>query len=471
MKNLLILTFLYSSLVQAQTFTIFENNKKNRVLFDYNDPNSLVSMLVQNQGLITSNGCTGMIFSNENKHSISGLKSFSCKGEPWEIWDDANGTMTLLNRDSDSEKFDDWYTRLTTQGNAPDYDPEVFGGLTTLTRTDKLILEKQYNMTFVGFSIKLPPEIGYYDVHNIELIIVNANNIYFAKKSPYENKFFICLRLTLEELAQLGRFDYLNEELSKKITGKLREFQLQKREIDSPELIAYAIVEYWNQHRNENLFDSFNEDEFKYYKKSSSIKRIFPGRKWEIWDDANGTITMLIRDSDSEKFDDWYTRLTTQGSAPDYNPEVFTALTRSDKLILEKQYEACVENQALRQPDEESTYWVDYPNPAIYLQRNFETDSTGKFTTKFSQLLITERLDNKKGYSQKPQVLMAFGDTDNSINQEILDLLKEELMLFEMKQNFAWKKIISENKSRIIQSDELKKLIHCWEINEYGIDY
>ena len=274
MKNLLILTFLYSSLVQAQTFTIFENNKKNRVLFDYNDPNSLVSMLVQNQGLITSNGCTGMIFSNENKHSISGLKSFSCKGEPWEIWDDANGTMTLLNRDSDSEKFDDWYTRLTTQG-----------------------------------------------------------------------------------------------------------------------------------------------------------------------------------------------------SAPDYNPEVFTALTRSDKLILEKQYEACVENQALRQPDEESTYWVDYPNPAIYLQRNFETDSTGKFTTKFSQLLITERLDNKKGYSQKPQVLMAFGDTDNSINQEILDLLKEELMLFEMKQNFAWKKIISENKSRIIQSDELKKLIHCWEINEYGIDY
>ena len=67
---------------------------------------------------------------------------------------------------------------------------------------------------------------------------------------------------------------------------------------------------------------------------------------------------------------------------------------------------------------------------------------------------------------------MAFGDTDNSINQEILDLLKEELKLFEMKQDFAWKKIISENKSRIIQSDELKKLIHCWEINENGgIDY
>ncbi len=469
MRNLIIFTFLFSSFVQAQTFTIFENNKKNKALFDYNDPNSLVSMLVQNQGLITSDGLQCEL-SSEGFYSIDGLKNYALSGEHWEIeGDDANATKTVLLRNSDSESFDDWFTRLTTQGDVPDYDPEVFGAL---TRTDKLILEKQYNSALVGLSIKLPPVNCYYDVHDIELIFVNANNIYFAQKSAYENKFFICLQLTLEELAQLGRFDYLNEELSKKITGKLREFQLQKREIDSPEYPVYAIEEYSNQHRNATLFDDFNKDEFKYYNQSSSIKRIFPGTQWEIQgDDVNATMTILTRDSDSEKFEDWYMRLTTQGSAPYFDPEVFGYLTRTDKLILKKQYEACGENQALLQPDSELTYWVDYPNPAIYLQRNFETDSTGKFATEFSQLLITERLENKKGYSQKPQVLMAFGDTFASINQEILDLLKEELMQFEMKQDFAWKKIINSKKGRIVKNDELKKMIHCFEINDNGIEY
>ena len=470
MKNLIIFTFLFSSFVQAQTFTIFENNKKNKALFDYNDPNSLVSMLVQNQGLIIASDEIPCELSSEGFYSIDGLKNYALRGEWWEIeGDDANATRTILMRYSDSESFDDWYTRLTTQGYAPDYDPEVFGAL---TRTDKLILEKQYNSAEVGFAIKRPPVNCYYDVQDIELIIIYANKIYFARKSAYENKFFICLQSTLEELAQLSRFDYLNEELSNKITVKLREFQLQKREIDTPEYPAYAIEEYSNQHRNATLFDDFNEDEFKYYNKSSSIKRIFPGTPWEIeGDDVNATKTMLIRDSDSEKFDDWYMRLTTQGTAPDYDPEVFGYLTRTDKLILEKQYEACKESLALRLPDSELTYWVDYPNPAIYLQRNFETDSTGKFTTKFSQLLITERLENKKGYSQKPQVLMAFGDTYNSLNQEILNLLNEELMQFDLKQDFAWKKIINSKKGRSVKNDELKKMIHCFEINDNGIEY
>jgi hypothetical protein len=479
MKNLLILIILFSSFVQAQTFTIFENNKKNKALFDYNVPNSLVSMLVQNQDLLTNFGCgNGMIkgLSNESLHSVEGLKSFSCPGEPWQIeGDDENVTRIILIRDSESESFDDWFNRLTTQGKEPDFDPAVFG---PLTRTNKIELEQQYNLATAGFTIKRPSPIGYYDVNDIELIILNTENVYFAKKSQYENKYYICLQLTLNEVNQLGRFDYLNEDISKKITSKLREFQLAKREIDAPENPIYAISEYWIPYRQANLFDDFNEDEFKYYNKSSSIKRIFHGAIWEIeGDDEDLTKSILIRDSKNESFEDWFIRLTTQGVAPDFNPEIFGSLLRLSekgkfsKETLKNQYELCGETQPLHYPNPELTYWVDYPNPALYLKRNFSSDSIGKFNTIFSQLLFTERLANKKGFSQKPQVLMAFGEPEYSINQEILELLKEELMSFVIKQDFAWKKIISANKGRTIKSDELKKLIHCYEINENGIQY
>jgi hypothetical protein len=473
MKNLLILIILFSSFVQAQSFTIFENNKKNKALFDYNDPNSLVSMLVQNQGLLTNSGCNdGLIkgLSNESLHSVEGLKSFSCSGEPWQIeGDDENATKTILMRDSESESFDEWFKRLTTKGVEPDNNPSVFG---SLIRTDKLILAQQYNLAPAGFSIKRPPLIGYYEVNDIDLIILNANNIYFAKKSLYENKYFICLQLTLEELCQLGRFDFLNEDLSKKITSKLREFQLAKREIDAPEYPTYAISEYWNPYHQANLFDDFNEDEFKYYKKSSSIKRIFQLGIWEIeGDDEDATKSVLIRDSKEESFEDWYKRLTTRGVTPDFNPEMFGSLTRMDKNILKAQYEITQENNALKMRDIEATYWVDYPNPALYLKRNFSFDSTGKFNTIFSQLLFTERLDNKKGYSQKPQVLMAFGDRFSPILEEISELLKEELAPFDQNEDFAWKKIINSKKGRSVKNDELKKMIHCFEIDENGIQY
>jgi hypothetical protein len=80
-------------------------------------------------------------------------------------------------------------------------------------------------------------------------------------------------------------------------------------------------------------------------------------------------------------------------------------------------------------------------------------------------------LANKKGFSQKPQVLMSFGDTYNSLNQEILNLLNVELMQFDLKQDFAWKKIINSKKGRSVKNDELMKMIHCFEINDNGIEY
>ena len=106
-----------------------------------------------------------------------------------------------------------------------------------------------------------------------------------------------------------------------------------------------------------------------------------------------------------------------------------------------------------------------------YLKRSFWKDSLGKFKTNFTQLLFVERLNNKKGYEQKPQVLMSFGRGDYSVSQEILDLLKSELAPFNLNKEFAWQKIISNRKGNKISNEELKKLIHCYDINENGIEY
>jgi hypothetical protein len=107
------------------------------------------------------------------------------------------------------------------------------------------------------------------------------------------------------------------------------------------------------------------------------------------------------------------------------------------------------------------------------LKRTFSKDSLGKFKTNFSQLLFTERMNGKKGLGQKPQVLMSFaeGYEYSSISPEILELLKPELNPFNLKKEFAWQKLISNRKGKSISNEELKKLIHCMDIDENGIQY
>ena len=196
MKKLIFLLFL-ANVAFSQKYVVFENNKKNKALFDYNDPNSLVSMLVQSRDkIIANNTRDGMITTGANEyslHPIDGLSSFSVLGPVWEIeGDDNDATRLILVRYSDSESFEDWFKRLTKTGVEPENNPDIFG---SLTRMDKNILRNQYEKCTANQPLRFPNEIGYYDLNHIDLIVADSSKIYFARKSPYENKHFICLNL------------------------------------------------------------------------------------------------------------------------------------------------------------------------------------------------------------------------------------------------------------------------------------
>jgi hypothetical protein len=293
----------------------------------------------------------------------------------------------------------------------------------------------------------------------------------------------------MEELNKFERIDFLNKDISKSIIQKLREFQLKKR--DNDEMTNYIepdpsfdISEYWTQ---SDLFNVHDEKEFKTYKKTSCIKNLIPGRIWTIRDPNNPGNELVLRKESDMSFQKWVDSLTivtptSLVQVQDNNPNfsVYEEITiwnfsPENKAILKEQYDKALVGQPLKHPDFEAIYWVDYPDPAVYLKRRFWKDTLGNFNTSFSQLLFTERLENKRGYSQKPQVLMSFGESDEyeygSISPEILDLLKPEFIPFNLKQEFAWQKLISNRKGKLISSEELKKLIHCFEIDENGIQY
>jgi hypothetical protein len=478
MKKLIIFLFL-SNIVLAQKYVVFENNKKNKALFDYNDPNSLVSMLVQSQAKIIS-----FISPNSNStdideysiHPIDGMLNYS-KMPPteWEIeGDDINRTKIFLYRESDYESFEQWFYRLTTKGTEPENDPLIFGAL---LRIDKLVLENQYNEAKAGEILFFPKILAYYDIFNITKIIISSDKIYFAKKSPYENKYLICLELYLDKLSLLGRTDYLNNNVTKDICSKLRKYQLEKMKDETSEEQKYSLSKYYsyngkfNEQRGE-LFKDYDENEFNMYK-NNTISKTFTGSKWII-KSIVGDILTLTRNSNQEIFEDWYKRLTIIGDSISYNPYDYEDLKILNRVDLKQQYNKALEGMAIMLPNYDLAYWVDYPDPAVYLKRSFSKDTLGKFKTNFSQLLFTERLNNKKGFDQKPQVLMSFGEGEEygtPISPEILDLLKVELAPFNLKKEFSWQKIISTRQGKKIGNEDLKKIIHCYDINENGIQY
>ncbi|MFY7944576.1 MAG: hypothetical protein ACOVNZ_08325 [Crocinitomicaceae bacterium] len=480
--KLLFLTLIIANLAFSQKYVVFENNKKNKALFDYNDPNSLVSMLVQNKEKIISQNRFEMISNGNSEysiHPIDALSSFSVSGEPWsyEVVPDGefDPVSVTLMRDDDNESFETWLERLTTLGADAQRGPELYQALMSV---DPVILKKQYENARGGTYIKFPDNIIYYDLNTIDLIIADSSTIYFAKRSPYENKHFICLKLSLDYLNGLERLDYLSEPLSKIISSKLRDYQIKKRELETSEFPSYSLIQYSALNEQVGLFNSFDENEFKIYEKTSAIKKIFPKGEWKyevVPEGEDDPVSVaLMRDDDNETFDAWLERLTTQGADAQKGPELYQVLMALDLVILKKQYENARGGTIIKYPDLEEIYWVDYPNPSIYLKRNFSKDSIGKFKTNFSQLLFTERMNGKKGFSQKPQVLMSFGEGEEygaPISLEILDLLKAELAPFNMKKEFAWQKLIATRKGKNLSNDDLKKLIHCYDINENGIEY
>jgi hypothetical protein len=89
---------------------------------------------------------------------------------------------------------------------------------------------------------------------------------------------------------------------------------------------------------------------------SKKINRKFsfggPGEPWEIQgEDENATKSTLMKESKDESFEDWKTRLTTKGKAPDFDPAVFGPLERIDVSSIKPQYDAAVEGTALKSPD------------------------------------------------------------------------------------------------------------------------
>jgi hypothetical protein len=511
MKKIILLLFL-ANVAFSQKYVVFENNKKNKALFDYNDPNSLVSLLVQNREKIKGISCgsshnfgynslsVGTTIHEEGMHPIDGKSSFFCPQGVWEIDDPNNYGSTIPLRKGTNPTFKDWIDSLTlvTPNSLVEVQNEnssltVFDQLSILMMDDRLKkdLEHQYNLTKPNSLLRRPDIIKYLDLDQIDLIFLDSSNVYFARKSPYENKQFITLILSMEELDKFERIDFLDAVASKSIITKLREFQLKKRETDEivssfsgiePELI-YDISEYESEGY---LFNVYDENEFNIYKKTSSITKLVPGGLWTIPHPNNpGSELALIKESNAS-FQHWIDSLTivtpnslveVQYNDPNYTVYDQLSIWMYDNRIrkdLERQYNETPVGSPIKRPNFEAIYWVDYPEPAVYLKRSFSKDTLGKFNTRFSQLLITERLNNKKGFNQKPQVLMSFGYEEEygaPISLEILDLLKSELAPFNMKKEFAWQKIISNRQGKKISNDELKKLIHCYDIDDTGIQF
>ena len=151
----LMINILFQGLFFSQNYAVFENNKKNKSLFDYGDPNSLVSLLVQNQNKINEylrdeyidNG-----FSNPASDNVfsSGLQFIRIKGQPIEVFLAESQINQILLKSGKS--FDTWYDSLLngpyvirTMEGISDYDD--------LERMDKEMLRSAWNKSFEGMEL------------------------------------------------------------------------------------------------------------------------------------------------------------------------------------------------------------------------------------------------------------------------------------------------------------------------------
>jgi hypothetical protein len=138
-------------------------------------------------------------FSDPAYRSLINRKlSYGGPGEPWEIeGDDENATKTTLMRTSETESFDDWFNRLTTQGVAPDNDPEVFGAL---TRSDKVSLKMQYEAAKEGFSLKRPDVVQYISSQSITAYNIKEDWFFDKERSMLDRRIIA--------IAPVGRLSY-----------------------------------------------------------------------------------------------------------------------------------------------------------------------------------------------------------------------------------------------------------------------
>lgn len=469
--------------VFSQTYVVFEKTAKNKELYDYSDPNSLVSVLMENKHLFDRNPDCAV--DEMAIHPTDGMFTSSLLGSSWEIYQPNSLNTVILTREFENETFEQWFERLTTRGDSTFFDPVDYEQLKFEPIEE---LRTAYNKAKQYLPLRRKPVSYFYDLREIDLIFMDSVTVYFAKKSPYDSKHFISFKISKESLLTLSResnwansFAHFEKRLlvsdndKQNILNKLQEFQRTNMELDkfSPDN-NYNNV--WESDFNMNLFtnvaDYADPTFFLYRNGKKLVSKTFQGENWSIlgWD--SNEEYLLTKEYENETFDDWYNRLTTVGDSINFNPEEYGALTLQFKDILKKQYDLTAVGNPIKRPDFESVYWVDYPNPDVYVNCQYVQDSVGKgFRLIPYQIIITERLDNKKGGNSKPLVLMAFGHEDYTFPKEIEGLLQQELKPFFLKKQFAWMDRIQKGKGKKIDADALKQMIHAYEINSKGINY
>jgi hypothetical protein len=508
MKKQLITLFLFSiGFTFGQDYFVFEKNKKNRSLFDYDNPNSLVSILVQNQDIITDKlresdpyidllGCNNF---------LSGNLDFVYPREQFVIPSDG-GELIL---DKSNVTFKKWLDSLLDQNN-----PEVLSSIEDgaggyLSKYDMLnhykqnpkdlrILEASWNEANDGNILKRPKMYGHYDVYNISLIVTDSINIHFFQMSQFENKYTLCLTLPISFLNELHKINFIDEQLSKKIYDKLRDFQIKARDIDQKEnqdeFSNRSIYPYITSGQSD-LFKELDEFEYGKLLEMSSIKMTYKRSPWFV-NSPDGYEIPLIK-GDRNTFQDWLSSLLI---APEEMSSVEDGaggfLSRFDDLnsIMSdakraKELEISWNEQkesgdVLLTPQRYGVYWIDNPNAKLYVKTRFnranglpkdsvgslkntvDQKSIGAFKTEFVDILFTNSLneENVESVKQlKPSVIMSFGAKTGSLSEDILKLLEEELTPLNLTKEFDWFMTLNNQKNKVKSSSSLKLLIHCSE--------
>lgn len=485
---ILMINILFQGLFFSQNYAVFENNKKNKSLFDYGDPNSLVSLLVQNQNKINeylrdeyiANG-----FSNAASDNVfsSGLQFIRIKGQPIEIFLAESQINGFLQKRGKS--FDTWYDSLLNNPNVP-RTIDNLSDYNTLEFMDKEMLRSSWNKGKDGFVLLYPDIIEpKYSIANINLIIVDSTYIYFAQKSIFENKHIVCLKLPISLIHGFDRVDFIPEEISKVIYSKLREFQIKQKELEkNTEFPVYALSPYETETSDGmgELFSSLYESQYNRLIKTNGIKNTVKGRPIEVFLAESQMTINLVRTGKS--FDFWYDSLLN-------NPHVlrtaegisdYDDLERMDKEMLRLAWNKSDDGMELIGPDGESIYWIEIPKFSMYLKqsmksKNDTTTNVQKDAGKgfIKSILITEKLEDASGflnfYSRNvPSVVMAFGsEYEGYLSLEIQELLQEELKDLQINKEPEWKKTLESKKGRYRSNDDIKKIINCNNVDNNGI--
>lgn len=484
MRILFVITIniLLNGLFFSQNYAVFENNKMSKSLFDYGDPNSLVSLLVQNQNKINEYLKDDYIANGDNILS-SGIQFIRIKGRPIEVFLEESQRTIFLVRSGKS--FDTWYDSLLNNPNVP-ITAEGFSDYDVLNRMDKEMLRSSWNKSEDGGLLYYPDKNEpKYSIANINLIIVDSTYIYFAQKSIFENKHIICLKLPMSLIHDFDRVDYIPEENSKVIYSKLREFQIKQKELEkSAEFSVHALSPYETETSDGmgELFSSLYESEYNRLLKTNGIKNIVKGRPIEVFLAESQMIINLVRSGKS--FDFWYDSLLNNPNQPRTIDGIadYEQLERMDKEMLRLAWNKSVDGMELIGPDGESIYWIEIPKFSMYLKqsmksKNDTTTNVQKDAGKgfIKSILITEKLGDASGflnfYSRNvPSVVMAFGsEYEGYLSLEIQELLQEELKDLQINKEPEWKKTLESKKGRYRSNDDIKKIINCNNVDNNGI--